>query len=122
MGIQFDELGREIPDPRPLAVAPGTCQPESIQSMLERLVRNHLSRQAVDEGNESFDEANDFEVDDEDFDDPLTKYEEMGLEVVESEDPPGSSGEPLSVSPSEAPQQQEASTPPSPPPSLAKPS
>lgn len=95
MGIQFDTKGREIPDPRPLELAPGSIRPESLQSMMQRLIREQLSRHAVEQGEESFEEANDFDIEDEDFDDPLTKYEEMGVEHVnagESEEGPAISG------------------------------
>lgn len=100
MGIQFDSRGREIPDPRPLELSPGAVKPESIQSMIQRLVRLQLSQHAVAQGEESFEEANDFDIEDEDFDDPLTKYEEMGLEHVnagESEEGSAAGGDPSTV-------------------------
>lgn len=97
MAISFDARGREIPDPRPMEITPGLAAPESLESMMRRLIRNHVSQLAVDQGEESFEEANDFDIEDEDFDDPLTKYEEMGLEPIngaESEDGAGSDRDP----------------------------
>lgn len=96
MPIQFDAQGREILDPRPMELAPGAVRPESITSMIQRLVREQISRQAVAEGDESFEEANDFDVEDEDFDDVLTVYEVMGDESAtagESEDGAASGGD-----------------------------
>lgn len=103
MPIQFDKLGREIPDPRPMELVPGAVRPESIHSMIQRLIREQVSAAAVAEGEESFEEANDFDVEEEDFDDPLTKYEEMGLEPIsigESEDGPAVGGDTGSAEPS----------------------
>lgn len=103
MAIQFDSLGREIPDPRPIELAPGAVRPESLQSMMQRLIREHISGMAVSEGEESFEEANDFEVEDEDFDDVLTTYEVMGDESAtagESEDGAAPSGDVGSPEPS----------------------
>lgn len=89
MALGFDSLGREIPDPTPLELSPGQARPETIQEMMQRLIRTHLSQAAQDAGEESFEEANDFDIEDEDFDDVLTTYEEMGQEYAtagESED------------------------------------
>jgi len=95
MPIQFDSMGREIPDPTPMELAPGLVRPESLQSMMQRMIRQQLSQYAVDQGEESFDEANDFEIEDEDFDDITTKYEEMGVEpgTAEREDGPATGGD-----------------------------
>lgn len=89
MALGFDEYGREIPDPRPMELSPGQARPETIQEMMQRLIRTHLSAAAQDHGAESFEESNDFDIEDEDFDDVLTTYEEMGSEIItagESED------------------------------------
>jgi len=54
--------------------------------MLMRLVRNELSRVADQGGADSLEEANDFDIEDEDFDDILTPYEEMGREPIDAGD------------------------------------
>lgn len=82
MALGFDEYGREIPDPRPMELSPGQARPETIQEMMQRLIRTHLSQAAQDHGAESFEESNDFDIEDEDFDDVLTTYEEMGSELI----------------------------------------
>jgi len=81
--VRFDEKGREIPDPTPMAhhMPAGAYAPESLQSMMRRMIRETLSAQAAAEGEETFEEANDFDLEDEDFDDPLTAYETMGAEA-----------------------------------------
>lgn len=96
MSIKFDDQGREIPDPRPMALFAGKVQPESLQSMMQRMIRETFSRLAVQEGEESFEEANDFDLEEDDFDDQLTKYEEMGVEhdtARESEEGPPLGGD-----------------------------
>lgn len=85
--ISFDKQGREILDPTPVEMPVGMKRPESLQQMIQRLVRAQISQAAVDDGHESFEEANDFDID-EDDDLPLTVYEQMGEEpgYAESED------------------------------------
>lgn len=98
----FDARGREIPDPTPVELSPGAIRPESSTSMIQRLVREQLSRQAVAEGDESFEEANDFDIDD-DFEDPLTEYEVMGDESAtagESEEGAANAGDDGQAEPS----------------------
>lgn len=72
---QFDELGREIPDPTPLEMPAGISRPLTIEEQIQRYVRGHLSRMAADQGQETFEEADDFELADEDPEDFLTPYE-----------------------------------------------
>lgn len=83
--ITFDTKGREVPDPRPMELAPGATHPETLESMLQRFVRQEISRRAADQGEESFEEANDFDIEEDDFeyDSKLTQYEEMGREPID---------------------------------------
>lgn len=83
-----DELGREIPDPRPVEVPVGISKPESMNDMIRRLVRQEASRTAEEAGYESFEEADDFEVEDEDLDALPTQYmvPEIGPDGPESLD------------------------------------
>lgn len=52
--------------------------PQSRTDQMRAFIRHELSLQAQDQGHESFEEADDFEIDEEDA--PLSKYELMDLE------------------------------------------
>lgn len=54
----------EIPDPNPLEVP--LFRPLSIHEEIKRFVRSEMSRQAQEQGQESFEEADDFDVGDDD--------------------------------------------------------
>jgi len=69
----FDSDGREIPDPTPAAIPFQFSRPLSLQEEIKRFVRIEASRAAADAGAESFEEADDFEVDEDP--DPLSPYE-----------------------------------------------
>lgn len=70
---RLDENGHEVPDPRPLRLPAGFKKPETLAEQVQRLVRGALSRQAEDQGFESFEDAEDFDVGDDE--DPHTQYE-----------------------------------------------
>ena len=73
----LDERGWEIPDPTPVEIPAGFSRPESLEAMVQRMVRTRVSDIAAEEGFETFEEADDFEVDEEDYvNDPSTPYEE----------------------------------------------
>lgn len=76
--MKFDDQGREIPDPTPMELPTGFRAPESLESMIARMVRTRISDLADREGMETFDEANDFELDD---DDELTPSEEREMKL-----------------------------------------
>lgn len=65
--------GKEVLDPTPVAVPAGMGRPESLQETIRRLVRNEVSQVAQKYEMETFEEASDFDVDDED--DYLSPYE-----------------------------------------------
>lgn len=73
--VRLDEFGREIPDPTPVELPVGFKQQETIAQMVARLVRKDVSEYAARNDQETFDEADDFTLDEEDFD-PHTPYEE----------------------------------------------
>lgn len=73
MRPRLDEFGHEIPDPKPVAIPAGFKRPETLAEQVQRLVRTSISRQAAEQGFETFEESEDFDVDDE-FD-PSTPYE-----------------------------------------------
>lgn len=71
--MPHDKNGHEIPDPTPVAVPVGWSAPESLVDQVRRLVRQEFSQQARATGHETFEEADDFDVDD-DFD-PSSPWE-----------------------------------------------
>lgn len=74
MRVMHDEHGREIVDDRPVEMPLGFKRPESLTEQIQRLVRGHLSRVAEQAGFESFEEAEDFDVEDDDIE-PRTPFE-----------------------------------------------
>lgn len=82
--MKFDKLGREMPDDTPLELPAGFKVPESLESMVARLVRTRVSEMASREGMESFEEANDFEVDEDEELSP-SEVREMKLEALKEE-------------------------------------
>lgn len=79
--MKFNEKGEELPDPTPVAVTAPFKPAESMQQMIARLVSREVSAAAARHGFETVDEANDFDVEDEEF--PETKYEVLGDERLE---------------------------------------
>lgn len=77
--MKFNEQGQELPDPTPLEIPAGMQRPESLTEQIRRMVRTELSGRAVEGGFESFEEANDFRIPDEDPDMVETKYETVGM-------------------------------------------
>lgn len=71
--FRLNELGEEIPDPTPIEIPAGMKRPETLAEQVQRLVRRQVSDYAALHGHETFEEADDLEVD-EDFD-PFTPYE-----------------------------------------------
>lgn len=72
---QFDELGREIPDPTPVPHNSQVTRMGNIMSALSQFIQTELSRQAHDQGMDTEEEANDFDLDEE-GEDTWTAYEE----------------------------------------------
>lgn len=70
---KYDEFGREIPDQTPVELPLHFKRPKPLAQLVQDLVRTELSKQASAQGQESFDEANDFYVEDEDF--PVSPHE-----------------------------------------------
>lgn len=62
---RYDEFGREIPDPTPISLPYPFKRPEPLVEIIRRSIREEMSRHAAAEGEETFDEADDFEVDEE---------------------------------------------------------
>lgn len=68
-----NERGWEIPDPTPVEVPLHWKRPPTLQDTIRQFIRTEMSQQAQDQGAESFEEADDFEMDEEP--DPLSAYE-----------------------------------------------
>lgn len=110
---KYDSLGREVPDGRPVQVPHNWQRPLSLQEEIKRFVRVQLSQQAADLEAETFEEADDFDVADEEPD-PLSPYEipEAPVEALggvrdEDADPPPP---PDKKTPVEAPSEPEGDT------------
>lgn len=76
---KYNQRGQEVPDPTPVEVPFKWRRPKDIHEMIAEAVQSHeLQRKWSEEGRESWDEANDFEVGDEDFRSPyeLTEMQE----------------------------------------------
>lgn len=70
---KFDERGWEKPDPTPLARAIAFHAPPSLQDQIRRMIAHEMSQQAALNGQETFEEADDFDVGD-DYD-PKSPWE-----------------------------------------------
>lgn len=74
MRAKFDERGNEIPDPTPVAIPSGFRRPPTLQEQIRALVRHERYIAGVNNGEiESIEEADDFDVDDEEF--PASRWE-----------------------------------------------
>lgn len=87
--MPLDENGHEVPDPRPMQIPAGFKRPETLQEQVQRLIRGEMSRRAAEQGMETFEESEDFDIDD-DAMDPRTPYEAifdpvLGKEVTPQE-------------------------------------
>lgn len=73
----LDEQGREIPDPRPMEIPMGFKKPETLADQVRRLIRSEkLAQLASSQEMETFEESEDFDIDDDMFD-PQSPYEEV---------------------------------------------
>lgn len=70
----LNSRGHEVNDPQPMALPPGVAKPETLAETIRRLVRNEISARASDLGHETFEEADDFDVED-DYADPQSQWE-----------------------------------------------
>jgi len=61
---KYDRFHREIPDCTPVSLPVGYERPESLESMIARMVKIE-SLKAAKEGKESFEESDDFDITDE---------------------------------------------------------
>lgn len=64
---KYDEFGREVPDTTPVEMPLGFKRPKPLQQIVREMIQREFSEQADAEGKETFDEANDFDVEDDDL-------------------------------------------------------
>lgn len=62
----YNEKGQEIPDQTPIELTIGQKRPETLQQMIARMVHVY-SMNAVKSGIESFEDADDFDTEEEEF-------------------------------------------------------
>lgn len=103
---KLNDRGHEILDNTPIEIPLGWRKPESLTEQMRRLIRTEMSIRAQDQGFETFEEADDFDVDE---DDPLPQsewemtYEPEGndpeLGASGSNDPGPTAGEPGAAAP-----------------------
>lgn len=75
-GRRYDDAGRYYPDPTPIAPPIGYIKSPSIAEQLRAMVRSEHVRQAAEQaGEDTFEEADDFEIGD-DYD-PRSPWEEQ---------------------------------------------
>lgn len=99
----LDERGFEINNPNPTFLNVGPTR-MSLQERIKRIVHHEISREAYDQGFETEEEADDFDVSDDFETEPLGKYdlvtEEEFIEPVEPA--PADAGEPGKEEPKDA--------------------
>lgn len=93
----LNERGHEVPDPTPVARPVRWSPPETLVEQIRRFVRNEFSQQAAAGGFETFEEADDFDVDD-DHPDPQSQWELTADQEDYRPEPSGEQGaEPLGL-------------------------
>lgn len=84
--MKFDDRGRELPDDTPIAVPLHWKRPPTLREMIQQHIRTEMSLTAGAEGMETFEEADDFEVDEDP--DPLSQYELREMAEERPKPPP----------------------------------
>lgn len=80
--MKYDEHGHEIHDQGRIEMPAGFKRPESLNETIARMVRYQVENAARAAGHETFEEAMDFDMEENDeLSDSPTRYEEMGDDV-----------------------------------------
>lgn len=88
-GIGSD--GKEYPDPVPMAPPVGYSAPPDLMTMIRSMIKSEEIRRKLDEdGFETFEEADDFDIEDDPLD-PMTAYEKI-FYPEDERSAPGSNG------------------------------
>jgi len=91
---RHDKMGRELPDARPMEPPAGYVPSPSIAEMIQQMVTSSLIKQQLaQQGDETFEEANNFDIPDDPVD-PSSPYEqhyfeEAPLEVLAAREKAG---------------------------------
>lgn len=102
--MKFDDQGREIPDPTPIEVPLDFNRPLTLQEEIRRFLQIEASYVAQNAGFETFEEADDFDVDEEEVE-FVSPYEIMEMSDEQSfgrESVEGPAGAPGQESPGAA--------------------
>lgn len=79
--------GKEYPDPVPFSVPLGYQAPPDLMTMIKQMVHSQVAQTILDDaGMETFDEADDFDIEDDPID-PLTPYESVFFPKPEAAPP-----------------------------------
>ena len=78
---------REHPSPIPVAIPVGYDQPDTMAEMVQKYVRQEMSVHAKENAMGTFEEEDDFEIDDDQLDLPLSGYEVHEYDMVDEPDP-----------------------------------
>ncbi len=101
---RLDQRGREIPDPTPIAIPINFHKPETLDAKIMRLTRQGISDNAAQNGKETFEESNDFNIPDDGYD-PVSPHEtDLDDEIIgnyekEKEIEPGANNAPPDSNP-----------------------
>lgn len=123
--VQLDENGREIPDPTPIVLRTRQRVVSNYDD-IRAFIRGELSRSALAAGTESFEDANDFDIEDDPID-PQSRWEysvdneREDREVLRRGDPRGA-GRPAQESQAQPAGARGAGGPPGSPAGVEKPS
>lgn len=105
----LDKRGYEVNNPKPLFI-PVDGRP-SLRDRIKRMIRQELSDQAFDKGFETFEQSNDFDMDDE-FETDMEKTSYQMQDEILSQPPPESPEQVPQSGKSEGPSGSEVSEPP----------
>lgn len=82
---QLNERGQEINNPIGSSKDPLGNRPLTLKEQIQRCIKTELSQEAEEQGEESFDEANDFDVEDEfEKEEQRSNYEHVEEEKLET--------------------------------------
>lgn len=111
-GVRLDEWGREIPDPRPMAPPLGYIEQPPLHVLIRQMIQSErLAQEAQAAGAGSFEEEDDFDVEDDDYD-PSSPWEEN---FDPAPGAPGGDDRGVGQSPAESQEEPPAPTPAEPP-------
>ena len=94
---------KEHPDPIPCAIPVGYDQPDTMAEMVQKYVRQEMSAHAKENAMGTFEEEDDFDLDDDQLDLPLSGYEVHEYEMVDEPESTVAPSDPPAPEPSQEP-------------------